>query len=273
MKKRFLIFLLLLSTAHPVFAASQWTVGDPQGTEDAGTIDDIIRINNTALDRLLNGTRRGLGVNYATASTLTVLPGEIAIPNASVSVSKYRETTTNTTVTWADIDTGVEATSTQYYLYTTGDTDITGMVFKISASASAPSGSTYYRQIAKFYNNSSGDIESVISYRPDYGTDYPDVIKGRISFKGSGTVTIYDSYNVSSLTDNATGNYTITWDTDFADGNYEVVCNTNDTTGDAPRICGAYSHAAGSVIIQTENIAGTTSDSDIVNVIAVGDRT
>lgn len=161
MKKFFASFLALALFAGPVSAADQWTKGDPQGTELNGTIDNIIRINNEAQDRLDISYKQGLVVDYATAATLTVRIGEIAIPNAAGSVVRYRRTTGATTITWSDIDTGAEANSTQYYVYATADTDITGMVFKISTSSSAPTGMTYYRKIGYFYNDASGNIVSV----------------------------------------------------------------------------------------------------------------
>lgn len=161
MKKILTLFLMALCFQNPIYAADQWTKGDPQGTELNGTIDNIIRINQEALDRLVINHRRNLAVIPATSSTITVLQGEISIPNAAGSIVRWRRTTSNTTVSWSDIDTGAEATSTQYYVYATADTDITGIVFKISANSSAPSGATYYRKIGYFYNNSSGNIVNV----------------------------------------------------------------------------------------------------------------
>lgn len=278
MKKFLSAFLILSLLACPVFAADQWLKDIPDGTEEPGTIDDVMRVNQEAQDRLLNGSKRGLGVNYATASTLTVLPGEIAIPNAAVSVVKYRETTTNTTITWSDIDTGSEENSTQYYLYSTGDTDITGMVFKISKSASLPSGSTYFVKISEFYNNSLGNITEVLSYRQDHGTDYRDLAKGWVSFTGTGTVTINKSYNVSSISDNGVGDYTITWDTSFADAYYVIAgtCRLDTSGATSPngfinlaRV--ASNPTSGSVRFNVE-ASGSNSDAAVITIVAFGDR-
>lgn len=220
MKKFLSLFLVMSIFAAPSFAADQWDTTDPAGSSNASDIDTNIIANNEALDRALIRYRRGLGVNYSTAATLSVLAGEIAIPDSSDGTVRWRRTTAATSVGWSDIDTGAEASSTTYYVYATADTDITGMVFKISASSSAPSGSTYYRNIATFYNNSSSNIERVISLRQDDGTDYKDVAKAWIVMNGTGTVSISKSYNVSSITDNGTGDYTITFVTSFADTTY-----------------------------------------------------
>lgn len=53
-----------------------------------------------------------------------------------------------------------------------------------------------------------------------------DMIKGSakawVNFNGTGTVAIRASYNVSSITDNGTGDYTINFATPLEDANYAV---------------------------------------------------
>ena len=44
-----------------------------------------------------------------------------------------------------------------------------------------------------------------------------------VNFNGSGTVAIRGSGNVSSITDNSTGNYTVNFATDMPDTNYSAV--------------------------------------------------
>jgi len=44
--------------------------------------------------------------------------------------------------------------------------------------------------------------------------------KAWVNFNGTGTVAIRASFNVSSITDNSTGNFTVTFATAFADANY-----------------------------------------------------
>jgi hypothetical protein len=47
--------------------------------------------------------------------------------------------------------------------------------------------------------------------------------KAWVNFNGTGTVAIRASYNVSSITDNGTGDYTVNFTTALADANYLVV--------------------------------------------------
>jgi hypothetical protein len=49
------------------------------------------------------------------------------------------------------------------------------------------------------------------------------VCKAWVNFNGTGTVAIRASYNVSSITDNGTGDYTVNFTTALADANYLVV--------------------------------------------------
>tara|TARA_R110000851_G_scaffold267163_1_gene419606 strand:- start:118 stop:510 length:393 start_codon:yes stop_codon:yes gene_type:complete len=50
-----------------------------------------------------------------------------------------------------------------------------------------------------------------------------------VNFNGTGTVAIRASYNISSITDNGTGDYTISFTTNVADVNYSVSCGQCDS--------------------------------------------
>lgn len=165
--KRVLVVLLMLGLTLPAFGASQWDKLETLGTRLVADVDAYTVVNNAALDRLLYDYRDNFSVIYASASTLTILPGRAAIPNAAGSVVRWRGETSSTTVTWSNLDTGSEANSTQYYVYLSGDTDETGINAVISTSASAPSGITYYKKVAYFYNNSAGNIVNVGNIKSD----------------------------------------------------------------------------------------------------------
>ena len=51
-----------------------------------------------------------------------------------------------------------------------------------------------------------------------------------VNFNGTGTVAIRSSYNVSSITDNGTGDYTVNFATSLSDANY--ACNMTIQRGD-----------------------------------------
>jgi hypothetical protein len=87
-----------------------------------------------------------------------------------------------------------------------------------------------------------------------------------VNFNGTGTVAIRASGNVSSITDNGTGEYTVNLTTAMSDANYsavafgEVVSSTCD-------ICGVSgSRTTSAVRLNVYNTAGSNVDAPIVNV-------
>ena len=93
--------------------------------------------------------------------------------------------------------------------------------------------------------------------------------KGWIQFNGTGTIAIGDSFNVTSITDKGTGNYTVTWDTDFANATYSVV----GMALGSQTVVSIESQVVGSCDIYTF-LATTGGATDMTNVclIAVGDQ-
>jgi hypothetical protein len=55
--------------------------------------------------------------------------------------------------------------------------------------------------------------------------------KAWVNFNGTGTVAIRGAGNVSSITDNGTGDYTLNFTTALADTNYSVVASTSTAIG------------------------------------------
>jgi len=100
-----------------------------------------------------------------------------------------------------------------------------------------------------------------------------DQIKAWINFNGTGTIAIRDSFNVTSITDNGTGDYTVTWDTDFANSNYAVV-GTCMTSGGHERVVNVKEStgAVGSVIITVKGGDGVNIDVNNISLIAIGDQ-
>ena len=73
--------------------------------------------------------------------------------------------------------------------------------------------------------------------------------KSWVNFVGTGTVSINDSFNVSSITDSGTGKYIVNMSTAMANINYAVVCDGRFNTSDG----------AGSTGATTRRIAFTTT--------------
>jgi hypothetical protein len=86
-----------------------------------------------------------------------------------------------------------------------------------------------------------------------------------VNFNGTGTVAIRASYNVSSITDNGTGDYTVNFTTAMADANYSFAGMAQyDTTGGGDRRIGvsrtASAIASGSARINTLDGSGSNAD-------------
>ncbi len=64
------------------------------------------------------------------------------------------------------------------------------------------------------------------------GTEVGTFCRAWVNFNGTGTVAIRASFNVSSITDNGTGDYTVNFTTALADANYTAVAaGSGDISG------------------------------------------
>jgi len=98
--------------------------------------------------------------------------------------------------------------------------------------------------------------------RGDDNFDSEGIVEGTasawVNFNGSGTVAIRDSYNVSSITDIALGNYTINFATAMANTDYVVGAMST------------YSIAfPGGQIMQDDRLAANSTSSATVAVITI----
>jgi hypothetical protein len=94
--------------------------------------------------------------------------------------------------------------------------------------------------------------------------------KAWVNFNGTGTVAIRASYNVSSITDNGTGNYTINFTTALPDGSY-VINGTHSGGGNggsstiiASQSLGGAAPSTTSFIVGTIHPSGVSIDPSIM---------
>jgi hypothetical protein len=111
-------------------------------------------------------------------------------------------------------------------------------------------------------NIDSAQIATVSGTAPIY------MCRAWVNFNGTGTVAIRASGNVSSITDNSTGNYTVNFTTAMPDADYCVTGTASRATLATPRIVAGSTTvpAAGSVRIQTSDDGGTAQDCEFVNI-------
>ena len=73
--------------------------------------------------------------------------------------------------------------------------------------------------VATIKSASSGPV----LFQNSSGTEKGQLAKAWVNIDGSGTVGARDSFNVSSITDNSTGNYTVNFSDTWAAANYVAV--------------------------------------------------
>lgn len=90
-------------------------------------------------------------------------------------------------------------------------------------------GNTYIQQATKPEMLADSSTWSIIT--PSVIRYHPGIAKAWVRF--AGTSTILGSYNVASITDNGTGDFTITFTTAFEDANYAIAAfaGTDSTAG------------------------------------------
>ena len=82
--------------------------------------------------------------------------------------------------------------------------------------------------------------------------------KAWVNFNGTGTVAIRSSYNVSSITDNGTGDYTINFTTAMVDANYAQGTGTS------------YDLTSGNGTVWQKIVSQTTSNTRIYSINGSG---
>lgn len=81
------------------------------------------------------------------------------------------------------------------------------------------------------------------------------IAKAWVNFNGTGTVAIRAQYNVSSITDNGTGDYTVNFTTALAAADYcAAVASSNNSNTNIAEGTASYNHATGSCSVITLNV-------------------
>ncbi len=86
--------------------------------------------------------------------------------------------------------------------------------------------------------------------------------KAWVNFNGTGTVAIRASLNVSSITDNGTGDYTVNFTNALADANYCAALSGGEgTAGSGGRVPSSAGSTTTTFRIQVRNLDNVASDS------------
>ena len=104
-------------------------------------------------------------------------------------------------------------------------------------------------------------------FKDGAGTETGTLCRAWVNFNGTGTVAIRASFNVSSITDNGTGDYTINFTTALSDANYSAQVTAGNGVNDI--FCSApYTTAATVSAVRLLTLLGnrTPNDSSTVSV-------
>ena len=128
---------------------------------------------------------------------------------------------------------------------------------------------------------STANIESKAANTPPVikdlnGTEVGQFARAWVNFNGTGTVAIRDSFNVSSITDNGTGNYTVTFTNAMSDANYAAFCSNmfdDDSVNNGGGVWAnltRFAQTTTQVRVVSESYTSTLYDVKTVNVVVFG---
>ena len=87
------------------------------------------------------------------------------------------------------------------------------------------------------------------------------------NLNGTGTISVLDSYNISSIADNGTGHYECNWDINMGNENYSVVGNSGQYAGSINPI----TRYVASYVFKSFNDGAAATDDANIMLMAFGD--
>lgn len=115
-------------------------------------------------------------------------------------------------------------------------------------------------------HNTSG-FNNVVQFTDGAGTENGTLCRAWVNFNGTGTVSIRASFNVSSITDNGTADYTMNFSSAMPDANYcftGMSGNAGDSSSLLIGIGENASVASGSLRFRTSNYSVGFNDHEYV---------
>jgi hypothetical protein len=125
-----------------------------------------------------------------------------------------------------------------------GTGNISGLV-----AGGLPDGSINNADLATDAVSTSKILNGAVTTAKMGSAEQSGLAKAWVNFNGTGTVAIRASYNVSSITDNGTGDYTVNFTTAMVDANYSLSANSsNSGNGSIDDYAGISAHGANSYL-------------------------
>jgi len=160
---------------------------------------------------------------------------------------------------------------------TSGYTEIDAPAVAGSNTITLPTGAGSANQLLKngatagslAFGTATEDASGNLAFNSGYGSSAVAYgCRAWVNFNGTGTVAIRASGNVSSITDNGTGDYTVNFTTAMSDANYSCVALTGETdlTTNPIKIIGARTYATGTVRLRAVDGGNYLVDSTQISV-------
>ena len=165
-----------VNNAYTPLSAIQTFIG-AAGKPQSGAIDILEYL------RYFGDPLNEARVEWVNAGSVKIKAGIVWCTNAAGSIRVPRKLTSDVTLTLADLDTGVEAASTKYYVLAVADGNNTSVTGKLSLSNTAPTGITTFAVLCSLVNNASSDIDkfSIRNLRDRVKTGAIEVWAGTIA--------------------------------------------------------------------------------------------
>ena len=256
-------------TAMSVLADSEMIVGN-------GSTDPVAESGATLRTSIGVGTGDSpqfTAVNIGAASDTTLArsgAGDLTVEGNAI----YRAGGTDVPV--ADGGTGASSFTANYVLLGNGTSAFQVIAPGSDGQVLTSTGSTWQSEAAGGGADAASQAEQETGSATDVYVSpgrqqyHDSACKVWINFNGSGTISARASYNVASITDNGTGDYTVTIATDFSSANYAVSIN-GGVVGVISCVTRQTTIAAGSYRFETTEL-GNVADSTYVYFLAFGDQ-
>jgi len=165
---------------------------------------------------------------------------------------------------------------------TSGYTEIDAPAVAGSNTLTLPTGAGSANQLLKngstagalAFGTATEDASGNLAFNSGYGSSAVAYgCRAWVNFNGTGTVAIRASANVSSITDNGTGDYTVNFTTALADVNYSMTASCSYRSGNY-NSAHIFTNAGGTIVaptttaarLQLSTVTVGSGDSEYVNV-------